>query len=303
MADNFYARYPNTGGGVSSLNGLTGALTLIGAGGITITPAGTNITIDGSNFANRALSNLTATAINASLISDTDGIYDLGSQSLRWQNAYIISLVDASGIPQIALSARNLYDSANVSSMDWDLRHLNDSTNLLSINYDTRLLYDATGTAVLSWFFSGIKLSTNLVPDAVGTRNVGTSGTPFLGMASNSFFVADNFGDIIGTIQQSSGGAGVGTGIHISANFASGPSFYGPIILDTANNGSGPSGDITMTTGTATTTRGSIRMDALVLALPVHTADPSGTFTGGEIYYNSTTTTVRFYNGTTWGDL
>ncbi len=46
MADNFYARYPSTGGvGVISLNGLTGALTLVAGTGITITPLGTNITI------------------------------------------------------------------------------------------------------------------------------------------------------------------------------------------------------------------------------------------------------------------
>lgn len=43
--DNFYARYPVSGGGVTSLNGLTGALTLVPGAGITITPAGSNITI------------------------------------------------------------------------------------------------------------------------------------------------------------------------------------------------------------------------------------------------------------------
>src|ERR1019366_5108803 len=43
----FLAEYP-VNGGVSSLNGLTGALTLVGAGGITITPSGTTITITGT---------------------------------------------------------------------------------------------------------------------------------------------------------------------------------------------------------------------------------------------------------------
>lgn len=48
MANNFYASYPVNGGGVSSLNGLTGALTLVGTNGITITPSGSTITISGS---------------------------------------------------------------------------------------------------------------------------------------------------------------------------------------------------------------------------------------------------------------
>src|SRR5271168_5382060 len=45
----FFADYPvKGGGGVITLNGLSGALTLVGAGGITITPSGSNITITGS---------------------------------------------------------------------------------------------------------------------------------------------------------------------------------------------------------------------------------------------------------------
>lgn len=48
MADNFYSSYPVKGGsgsGVTSLNSLTGALTLVAGSGITITPSGSNITI------------------------------------------------------------------------------------------------------------------------------------------------------------------------------------------------------------------------------------------------------------------
>src|SRR5271170_4262566 len=46
LVSTFYAAYPTSG--VTSLNSLTGALTLVGAGGITITPSGTNITITGT---------------------------------------------------------------------------------------------------------------------------------------------------------------------------------------------------------------------------------------------------------------
>lgn len=53
----FFADYPPGGsGGVTSLNGLTGALTLVGTGNITITPSGSTITINGgSSFATEVL--------------------------------------------------------------------------------------------------------------------------------------------------------------------------------------------------------------------------------------------------------
>ncbi len=65
----------NTGssGGVTSVNGLTGALTLAAGSGITLTPSGNTITIaaSGGSGANTALSNLDATtAINSSLTFD-----------------------------------------------------------------------------------------------------------------------------------------------------------------------------------------------------------------------------------------
>lgn len=75
MADNFYSKYPNSGGsgGVSSLNGLTGALTLVSGSGITITPSGSDITITatgGGGGADTDLGNLTSpTAINQTLTS------------------------------------------------------------------------------------------------------------------------------------------------------------------------------------------------------------------------------------------
>lgn len=74
--DNFFADYPVEGGGsggVSSLNSLTGAVTLVAGTNITITPSGNNLTIDstGGSGADTALSNLSSVAINTSLIFGT----------------------------------------------------------------------------------------------------------------------------------------------------------------------------------------------------------------------------------------
>jgi len=67
MATNQYIKYPNnTGGGVSSLNGLTGSLTIVGGTGITVTPSGSNITISATNFG-------TVTAVTASAPLSSSG--------------------------------------------------------------------------------------------------------------------------------------------------------------------------------------------------------------------------------------
>lgn len=81
------------GGGVTSLNTLTGALTIAAGVGISVTPSGSTITITntGSSGANTALSNLVTTAINQSLIpaSGSAGTLTLGSQSIPWLSLVI----------------------------------------------------------------------------------------------------------------------------------------------------------------------------------------------------------------------
>lgn len=58
---------------------------------VSINPIVTEVDVD-EGAANRALSNLTGVAINASLISDTDITDDLGSAAIRWNNIYSATL-------------------------------------------------------------------------------------------------------------------------------------------------------------------------------------------------------------------
>src|SRR5580698_9815698 len=103
-----YAEYPVQGGsgGVSSLNGLEGALTLVAGSGISITPSGSSITIasTASSGANTALSNLTSpTAINQSLLFGTDGASSIGaSLASRPSAIYVknsVTIAGDTGVP------------------------------------------------------------------------------------------------------------------------------------------------------------------------------------------------------------
>ncbi len=69
MSENFYVRWPQTGGGgVTSLNSLTGALNLVAGTGISITPSGTNITIT-----NTSLGVLTIGTIDSEITPSANG--------------------------------------------------------------------------------------------------------------------------------------------------------------------------------------------------------------------------------------
>lgn len=84
------------GGGVTSLNSLTGALTLVAGSGISITPAGSNITIasTGGGGANTALSNLASVAINTSLLPGLTDSIALGGAGLRYTTAYLHTILN-----------------------------------------------------------------------------------------------------------------------------------------------------------------------------------------------------------------
>lgn len=137
----FYGSYPiegGSGGGVTSIDGITGAVTLVGAGGISIldnTPSPGDITIDGSGlstiYALRDLSNLTPTAINQSLIPNAPGVFNLGSTANFWTSGFIGTLRDAVGNVAVNVQSRLLVDSSSVQQASWSSSGLTLSTALI----------------------------------------------------------------------------------------------------------------------------------------------------------------------------
>ena len=86
----FYGSYPPSGGGsgsgVTSLNGLTGALTLVAGTGITITPSGSNITIASTG---------SGTVTSVALADDSSTpIYSISGSPITSSGTLGITLID-----------------------------------------------------------------------------------------------------------------------------------------------------------------------------------------------------------------
>lgn len=146
--DNGSFEWPPSGGGasgVSSLNSLMGDLNIVAGSGITVVPSGTNITISAVGFALQDLSNLTPTAINQSLISNSDGAFDLGSAATRWDALYAETANDNTGVVSVDIGNRVLHDHANAFSIDWQNRAIYDSTGNTVLDYQNRILLDENG--------------------------------------------------------------------------------------------------------------------------------------------------------------
>jgi len=169
--DNFYAVYVGashgTGSGVSSLNGLTGALTLVAGSGISITPAGSNITIAATGFVSNTLAqnhifvgNASNVATDVPMTGDVNIAFSAGNG--------VTSLVATSNSTLTTLSALSL----PVSQLTGILPIANGGTNSSTALNNHRVMISSSGAIVENAALTQNQL---MFPDANGLPS-GSSG-------------------------------------------------------------------------------------------------------------------------------
>jgi hypothetical protein len=251
MADQFYARYPVVGGtsDVTSLNGLTGALTLIAGTGISITPAGSNITISNTQSAgaNTSLSNLSAVAINTTLLPGTAGTVEIGSSSKYMLRMYARNYqsFNSSGVLQGQFYGDGL---TTPSGGITGINVINDPATTINMG-----LFTQTTTTVGSG---------SVFVETGNQAGVGfDSGSLRLKTGDNTVSGNSNFSGLISIATGNNVGLG-GTGSTVistgSVSNVSSTSTTGAVALSSGNNaGTSPTGSVTGTTGDNTGSGGS----------------------------------------------
>lgn len=153
------------------------------------------------NGANKSLSNLTATAINASLIAGTNNAYDLGSSSFYWNNTYAtnmyaINIGSEVGVPNkmgISLAAAQIY-AGSALSIDTGNRGLVASNSFTSLNWDEKALYNNSGVLTVDWGLTVLKAANSIQTVDWGNGLLNDVSAGVLAVNWGSRFLADSVG-------------------------------------------------------------------------------------------------------------
>lgn len=173
------------GGGVTSLNGLTGDITLAAGANITITPSGNTLTIAGSPGGVLSLGPVGPTPnANAGVISGTvltlepadnthPGVVTALSQTFGGTKTFssnpIVSGINNSGGVVIDTSNFLLKDNNGNHAVDFNLDTLTDNADVLSLNWLLRRGYNTSATAVFDYsggtfdFLTNVDLGNNFI--------------------------------------------------------------------------------------------------------------------------------------------
>jgi len=126
--------------------------------------------------ANTALSNLTTTSINQSLLPSSAGARNLGSSGLYWAGVYASSLLDSGNTTSLSIFNRTLNDSSSATQLTWSTTGVvvnnSLSANTLIAAYATTATAGTTTTLNSSskqqQYFTGTTTQTVALPSTAG---------------------------------------------------------------------------------------------------------------------------------------
>lgn len=245
------------GGGVSSLNGLTGALTLIPGTNITITPSGSNITISSTSS---GISSINGDTTAAQLLTGANGVTAVttsGNTVISIPSPIPSTLVGP--LPYLPLAGGALSgaltssSTASFSNGNWTVDSsgniiqagnfqasgvINDNTGAQSINQNTRVLYDSDGsTAALSWDDGSGNMT--LSPPTAIYFNAPTYAQTIFNISAPSITHSINFQDTYGNlITNSNSGWTVDGEMNLTGGFEL-PNVNSLIYTDSGGNSNG----------------------------------------------------------------
>lgn len=271
-------------GGVTSLNTLTGALTIAAGTGITVTPSGGNtltIAASGSAGANTALSNLASVAINSSLLPGVTNSINLGSAALTFANAFIgtsiasplhkgVDVTSGSGTPtSTTMRGGNQTATGNGGALTVNAGNSSSATGgdltLLSGSGTTDgSLFLGTGTLggtfKITPTTSGTSAAGSLLATATG-YNIGSTvsaTSPSNIYAITSMIAGTSFLGVDGTtgsgltLRSGNGSSGAGGALTVNAGSGSGSNAGGTLNIAGGTSGSGTAGSINLQTAGST---------------------------------------------------
>lgn len=120
-----------------------------------------------NNKADSNLGNLTSpTAINQTLLPDTDSSRNIGNSSLKFNAIFANGIYNGTHLAY-NVGVNMLLDSTGANSIKVNTRELTDSSNLAAISYGNRTLNDTTGNAVLNHSGPNIDVLTRKIVNVV----------------------------------------------------------------------------------------------------------------------------------------
>lgn len=199
----------------------------------------------------------------------------------------------------------NISESATTST---ELGYLSGVTSGIQTQIDGKADQD------LGNLTSPTAVNQHLLPDAPGTRNLGSASAEWNNIHVDfteikNFRLVDNSDTITLSVSAGSNSfTGVTTGITVTSDNNSDanatPTHTTQVRTGNKTAGTGNSGNIILETGTsAGGTRGIIELDAERLRFDAQAASDPASPTTTDVYYNTTTNEFKYYNGTDWKTL